>query len=39
MKNVIVSGAGYAGIQAALTLHKGLRNEDVNIVIIDRLWH
>lgn len=36
MKNVIVLGAGYAGIQAALTLHKGLRNEDVNIIIIDR---
>lgn len=39
MKNVIVLGAGYAGVQAALTLHKGLKNEAVNMKIIDRHDH
>ena len=36
MKKVIVLGAGYAGVQAALTLHKKLKNEDVSIAIIDK---
>jgi len=36
MKRVVVLGAGYAGVQAALTLHKKLKNEDVAISIIDR---
>ncbi|KXG77056.1 NAD(P)/FAD-dependent oxidoreductase [Thermotalea metallivorans] len=36
MKRVIVLGAGYAGIDAALTLHKKLKKEDVSIAIIDK---
>lgn len=36
MKRVVVLGAGYAGVDAALTLHKKLKNDDVSISIIDK---
>ncbi len=36
MKRVVVLGAGYAGVAAALTLHKKLKKEDVAISIIDK---
>ena len=36
MKRVVVLGAGYAGVAAALTLHKKLKKEDVSISIIDK---
>ncbi|AOT71549.1 NAD(P)/FAD-dependent oxidoreductase [Geosporobacter ferrireducens] len=36
MTEIVVLGAGYAGIRAALTLHKRLKNEDVCIRIIDK---
>ena len=37
MKRIIVVGAGYAGVQAALTLHKKLKKEkEVSIAIIDK---
>lgn len=36
-KKIVVLGAGYAGIQAALTLHKKKKkNEDIEISIIDK---
>ena len=35
MKRIVVLGAGYAGVEAALTLHKKLKNESVKISIID----
>lgn len=35
MKRVIILGAGYAGVEAALTLHKKLKKEPVKISIID----
>lgn len=36
MKRIVVLGAGYAGVDAALTLHKKLKNDDVSISIIDK---
>lgn len=36
MKKIIVLGAGYAGISAALGLNKRLRRDNVEITLIDR---
>ncbi len=36
MKKIIVLGAGYAGVEAALSLHKKLSREDAVISIIDK---
>lgn len=33
---VVVLGAGYAGIRAALTLHKKKKKDDIEIVLIDK---
>lgn len=35
-KKVVIIGAGYAGIEAALQLHKMGRRDDIDITIIDR---
>lgn len=35
-KNIVIVGAGYAGIEAALRLHKMGRRDDISITIIDR---
>lgn len=35
-KKVLILGAGYAGIEAALTLHKKKKKEDIEIVLIDK---
>lgn len=36
MKRIVILGGGYAGVKAALTLHKKLRKDDVTITLIDR---
>ena len=36
MKRIVVLGAGYAGVHAALTLHKKLKNDDISITLIDK---
>jgi len=35
-KRVLVLGAGYAGIEAALKLHKKSKKEDIEIILIDK---
>ena len=35
-KRILVIGAGYAGVEAALTLHKKSKKDDVEIVLIDK---
>lgn len=35
-RRVIILGAGYAGVEAALTLHKKKKKEDLEIILIDR---
>lgn len=36
MKKIVVLGAGYAGVDAALTLHKKLHRKNVEITLIDK---
>lgn len=37
LRKIIVLGAGYAGVEAALTLHKKKKkNDDIEIILIDR---
>jgi len=36
MKKIVILGAGYAGVDAALTLQKRLRNESTAITLIDK---
>ena len=33
---ILIIGAGYAGVQAALTLHKKSKRDDVEIVLLDK---
>ena len=35
-KRILIIGAGYAGIEAALTLHKKSRKEKVEIILVDK---
>jgi len=40
MKRIIVLGAGYAGLEAAKTLHKRLKKQDdIEIILIDQNDH
>ena len=38
-KKVVIVGAGYAGIEAALTLNKHKKRSDLEITIIDRNYY
>ena len=35
-KKVVIIGAGYAGVEAALSLNKHMGKEDLEIVLIDK---
>lgn len=35
-KKILILGAGYAGVEAALTLHKKKKKDDIEITIIDK---
>lgn len=38
-KRIVVLGAGYGGLQAAKTLHKKLKKQDIDILLIDQNDH
>ena len=35
-KKVLIVGAGYAGIEAALTLNKKKKKDDIQITLVDK---